>query len=147
VSTREQSSSALGPDHPHVGVTLNNLALTYWNWGRYADAEPIYRRAVEVQEKALGKEHPQVATSLNNLGLVYMRLGRYAEAEPVLKRALAIREKVLPKDHPDIGQSLGNLAPDYRYAGRAAMGCRYCSAPWRSWKRISDPISSTSRTA
>ena len=30
---------ALGPDHLHVGVTLNNLALTYWHRGRYADAE------------------------------------------------------------------------------------------------------------
>ena len=35
---------ALGPDHPEVATGLNNLALLYQAQGRYADAEPLYKR-------------------------------------------------------------------------------------------------------
>jgi len=35
--------------------------------GNYAEAEPLYRRALAIVEKALGPEHPNVAASLNNL--------------------------------------------------------------------------------
>lgn len=35
--------------------------------GKYAEAEPLYRRALAIQEKTLGPEHPKVAASLNNL--------------------------------------------------------------------------------
>jgi hypothetical protein len=57
---------ALGPDHPDVTVSLNNLALRYDNQGRYADAEPLYERSPAIREKALGTD--QVAQSLNNPG-------------------------------------------------------------------------------
>jgi Flp pilus assembly protein TadD len=33
---------ALGPDHPDVAQSLNNLALLYANQSRYADAELLY---------------------------------------------------------------------------------------------------------
>ncbi len=35
--------------------------------GKYAEAEPLYKRSLAILEKALGLEHPNVATSLNNL--------------------------------------------------------------------------------
>ena len=65
-------------------------------WGRYAEAEPLYRRSLAIREKALGREHSHVAVSLNNLGTLSMDQGRYAEAGPLYERALAIREKALP---------------------------------------------------
>ena len=35
--------------------------------GKYDDAEPLYRRALAIQEKTLGGDHPDVAESLNHL--------------------------------------------------------------------------------
>ena len=35
--------------------------------GQYAEAEPLFRRALAIWEKALGPQHPAVAQSLNNL--------------------------------------------------------------------------------
>ena len=29
--------------------------------GRYAEAEPLYRRSLEIREKQLGPDHPDVA--------------------------------------------------------------------------------------
>ncbi|PYU92949.1 MAG: hypothetical protein DMG08_11350 [Acidobacteria bacterium] len=57
----------LGPEHPHVTLSLNDLAAVYLNQGKYADAESLYRRSLAIREKALGPEHRHVALSLNKL--------------------------------------------------------------------------------
>ena len=112
--------TALGPDHPDVGQSLNNLALLYDSQGRYAAAEPLYKRSLKIRETALGPDHPDVGQSLNNLALLYDSQGRYAAAEPLYKRSLKIRETALGPDHPDVGTSLNNLAELYRVQGRYA---------------------------
>ena len=76
-----------------LAATLNNLAERYKEEGRYADAEPLYKRALAIREKALGPDHPDVAQSLNNLADLYTAQGRYADAEPLYKRALASTPK------------------------------------------------------
>jgi CHAT domain-containing protein/tetratricopeptide (TPR) repeat protein len=111
---------SLGPDHPEVGISHNNLALLLKNQGHYAEAEPHYKRASAIREKALGSDHPEVATVQDNLAVMYGLQGRFAEAEPLHKRALAIREKALGPDHPDVGISLNNLGALYRSQGRYA---------------------------
>jgi tetratricopeptide (TPR) repeat protein len=78
--------------------------------GRYAEAEPLYRRALAIDEKALGLKHPDVATSLNNLAGLLYKQGKYVEAEPLYRRALAIGEKTLGPDHPAVATRLNNLA-------------------------------------
>jgi tetratricopeptide (TPR) repeat protein len=91
-------------------TTLNNLALSLKEAGDYAGAEPLYRRALAIDEKNLGPEHPYTATNVNNLALLLKTKGDYAGAEPLYRRALAIREKVLGPDHPSTATSLNNLA-------------------------------------
>jgi len=44
-------------------LSLNSLAVLYDAQGRYADAEPLYRRAFTLTEKALGPEHPDTGTA------------------------------------------------------------------------------------
>ena len=46
--------------------SLNSLAGLYDTQGKYAEAEPLYRRALAIAEKALGPEHPDLATDLQN---------------------------------------------------------------------------------
>ena len=95
-----------GDEHPDVATSLNHLTGLYDRQGRYAEADPLYERALAIWEKVLlGPGHPDVATSLNNLAGLYDRQGRYAEAEPLYERALAIREKVLGPEHPDVATS------------------------------------------
>src|SRR5215813_8078467 len=88
--------------------------------GRYAEAEPLYKRTLAIREKALGPDHPDVGTSLNYLGLLYNNQGRYAEAEPLYKRSLSIRDKALGPGHSEVGTSLNNLAELYLAQGRYA---------------------------
>ncbi len=45
---------ALGPKHPDVAQSLNNLAVLYANLGDYARAEPLYQRALAIGGKTVG---------------------------------------------------------------------------------------------
>jgi CHAT domain-containing protein len=105
---------ALGPTHPQVAVSLNNLAELHRQQGHYAQAEPLYRHALAILEQALGPEHPNVALNLNNLASLYQHQGRYDEAEPLYRRALAISEQTLGLTHPQVALSLNNLAMLYQ---------------------------------
>jgi tetratricopeptide (TPR) repeat protein len=78
---------ALGPDHPHVAVSLTDLASLYQARGCYTDPEPLYRRARSIVEKPLGPDRPDIATSLIYLAGLYKSRGRYADAEPLYKQA------------------------------------------------------------
>jgi tetratricopeptide (TPR) repeat protein len=103
---------ALGPTHPQVAVSLNNLAELHRQQGHYAQAEPLYRHALVILEQALGPEHPDVALNLNNLATLSQEQGQYAQAEPLYRRALAILEQAFgpTPTHPTVAVSLGNLA-------------------------------------
>jgi tetratricopeptide (TPR) repeat protein len=61
---REQ---VLGPQHPDVANSLNNLAWLYSALGKYAEAEPLYQRALKICEQVLGPDHPHSVTCRNNL--------------------------------------------------------------------------------
>ena len=49
--------------------------------GQYAEAEPLYKRALVIYEQALGPAHPSVATILNNLDGLYRATKREKEAD------------------------------------------------------------------
>jgi tetratricopeptide (TPR) repeat protein len=84
---------ALGPDHPGVATSLNNLAVLYQEMGRPADAEPLARRALTIREKAYGANSPQLLNTIHNLAELYRTLGRNADADALNKRAEAIKQR------------------------------------------------------
>ncbi|MEO0970225.1 MAG: CHAT domain-containing tetratricopeptide repeat protein, partial [Cyanobacteria bacterium J06639_18] len=85
----------LGDQHPHVATSLNNLALLYSRQGRYTDAEPLYKQALEMRKRLLGDQHPHVATSLNNLAQLYRYQGNITKALEFRKQGLKVEEQNL----------------------------------------------------
>jgi hypothetical protein len=59
--------ATLGPLHPDLANTLNNLGIVVEKSGRPAEAETFYRRAVAITSAALPADHPMVAASRENL--------------------------------------------------------------------------------
>jgi tetratricopeptide (TPR) repeat protein len=98
---------------------LNNLAALYQRQERYADAEPLFKRALAIREKSLPRDHPDLGQSLNNLATLYEKQDRHADSEPLFERALAIYEKAAGPEHPAVATLLNNLARSTR--SRAAM--------------------------
>ena len=106
---------------------------------RLAEAEPLFRRALAIDESSYGPDHPTVANDLNNLAEMLQATNRLAEAEPLLRRALAICEKSLGHDHPQVATALNNLAELLRATNRLAEAEPLLRRRWRSARRRSAP--------
>ncbi|KAK1785759.1 hypothetical protein P4O66_003143 [Electrophorus voltai] len=105
--------------HPGTGIqvaaTLNNLSVLYCKRGKYKEAEPLCKRALEIREKMLGTDHPDVAKQLNNLALLCQNQGKYQQVEEYYERALQIYQSQLGPDDANVAKtknslgSMGNL--------------------------------------
>ena len=113
-----REAGKFGGKDPRFAISLNNLALAYDAQGKYAQAEPLYLRALAIWEKALGPEHPDVAQSLNNLAALYDNQGKYAQAEPLYRRALVVLTRAVGPEHPDVATTLENYARMLRVMNR-----------------------------
>jgi CHAT domain-containing protein/Tfp pilus assembly protein PilF len=107
----------LGPDHPDVAQSANNLGQLCYLKAEYARSEAYYQRALTIREKVLGPEHPVVAVSLDNIAFLYSDIGQYDKAELSYQRALNIRQKTLGPDHPDVAATIINFARLYFLRG------------------------------
>ncbi|GAB5520625.1 MAG: hypothetical protein RhofKO_28760 [Rhodothermales bacterium] len=114
----EERARVLGLDHPSTLTSMNNLAGLLDSTGRYGEAEPLYRQALEGSERVLGLDHPDTLLSVNNLAGLLDSTGRYGEAEPLYRRALEGSERVLGLDHPSTLSSMNNLAYLLQATGR-----------------------------
>jgi tetratricopeptide (TPR) repeat protein len=107
---------------------LLELASLYRSQGRYTAAEPLFRRALSLQERALGPEHLGVAATLAQLAALCTTRGEYAGADPLYRRVLTILEATLGPEHADVAATLESYAALLRRMGREAeavqMGAR-----------------------
>ena len=83
-----------------VSEPLDKQVMQLFGEGKYADAEPLAKQAIEQSIKKNGPDHPDTATSLSNLAVLYRTQGKYDLAEPLYKHSLLILEKTLGPDHP-----------------------------------------------
>jgi tetratricopeptide (TPR) repeat protein len=124
-------------------VYLNNLALLYHTVANYKEAEPLYQRALAIDETSLGKDHPNVARALNNLAGLYQDTNRLAEAEPLMKRVVEIVEKSLGKDHPNVAKGLSNLAALYQATNRLSQAEPLMKRALAIWEKFHHPLVAT----
>ena len=105
--------SATASCHPNVAIALNNLAQLLQATNRLAEAEPLMRRALAIDEKSFGPEHPNVAIRLNNLAALLQTTNRLAEAEPLMRRHVVIFLDFTRRtghEHPHLRDAFGNYA-------------------------------------
>lgn len=88
-------------------VIKNNLANTYLEWNRVADAEMILRECYEMTEC---DTHPDHLSICNNFGQVLLTLGKFDEGVKILRYCVSIRRKIIGVSHIDTLLSLNNLA-------------------------------------
>ena len=77
---------------------------------RFVEAEPLYRRALAIDETSYGPDHPEVAIDLNNLALLLLATNRLAEAEPLIAARSRFSMTSLGPDHPKTVTARNNLA-------------------------------------
>jgi tetratricopeptide (TPR) repeat protein len=92
-----------------VGKLANLHAVFLYARADYMQAEPLYRRALAIDEASFGPVHPRVAIGLNNLAQLLKTTNRLSDAEPLIRRALAIDEASFGPVHPRVARDLNNL--------------------------------------
>lgn len=92
----------LGKNHPDVAVALTDLAALYSEEENFAEARPLYERALRIQEKTLGAEHQDTTQTLTDLAICHLDQGNNDVGRPLLERALVLQERALGPDHADV---------------------------------------------
>jgi Protein of unknown function (DUF2914)/Tetratricopeptide repeat len=104
----------LGPVHPDLANTLNNLGVVCDRADRVDEAEYCYRKAYAITQAALEPDHPFVTTSRKNLEDFCTARGRPFEPPPApqpehIAHDLKSRVEESPVDQPAPSSSYGWL--------------------------------------
>ncbi len=91
----------LGDDHVGLEMFPDGSFNGPAAQGRYAEAEPHFKRSLAIFEMALGAAHPNVATNLENYSALLRETGRGSEAVKLEARARAIRAKRAKENPPN----------------------------------------------
>ncbi len=81
------------------------LAEVYMDQMKFEKAQPLYEKAIELQNKAFEEEHgylmdlPEVAIISRTLSSVYKEQGKFDDAKSALNRAVAIMRKYHTSDN------------------------------------------------
>jgi len=102
------------------GWLLSQVGTLFLAKASCSEAEPLYRRALTIDEASYDLDHLAVARDLNNLAQLLKATNRLAEAEPLMRRALAIDEASYGLDHPEVAIQLNNLAQLLQSTNRLA---------------------------
>jgi tetratricopeptide (TPR) repeat protein len=131
----------LGPDHPDLATTLNNLARVLVEQRKFAAAEPLLTRAVNIYLKQRDETHDDLAFFFSNLALAKAGLGKSAEAQALFERALRAAEAHQTRARAPVMVDLANLrCASGDFAGAMALLDRaapimktdYGNDAWRS---------------
>jgi hypothetical protein len=107
-----RQEAELGPVHPDLANTVNNLAVAAEKSGRLDDAETFYRRAVAIASASLQPDDPKLAASRQNLEDFCRAHGRPIErARSIEPRAVEARTVELPADAPSVALPRPALPP------------------------------------
>ncbi|KAF6794206.1 kinesin light chain [Colletotrichum sojae] len=91
-------------------MSMANLASTFWNQGRWKEAEEPFVRVMETWKRVLGEKHPSTLTSMHNLAFTWKNQERWEDATQLLQVCFHRRENVLGADHPDTMSSASALS-------------------------------------
>jgi len=97
-------------DEDRVSYGANELSVFLKQSGLYADAEPLIRRALDIETRKPGASQPSIAALLCSLASLLEGMNRLDEVERLYRRALSITEGSAGPEHPNVAICLSNLS-------------------------------------
>ncbi len=86
--------------------------------GRYAEAEPLLRKVVDVRRRLLGEKDPGTCNGHHELAFILSQQGQFEEAETLYRKVIALRGSVLGEDHPETAAACNSFAAQLNIQGR-----------------------------
>jgi tetratricopeptide (TPR) repeat protein len=106
-----------------VSHLMTRVGMYLYGRSKYANAEPLFRVALQHAEMAYGPRHAEVADALTRLAWAVRHSG---DPEPLLRRALEIAQEAFGPEDMKVAELLGELGIHFFYTGRAAEGVELC---------------------
>ena len=92
--------STLGPQHPLLAQSLNNLGETLQEMGKFAEAEAFHRQALAIRQRSYGPNHYRTMSAVTRLAAALAGQGRVEEAVKLYQQALRTFVEAYGADDP-----------------------------------------------
>ena len=113
--------AVFGAEHPDTATSYSNLASSLQTRGKYAQAQPLFEKALAIFRKVLGEDHPRTAGVCHNVASNLSVQGQYAQAQLLYEKSLTIRRQLMGEEDPATAQSYNSVAVTLMYQGRHAL--------------------------
>jgi|GEM_PF-1382142 len=101
----------LGPEHPTLIASLNDLALVFRDEKKLDEAIPYLERAMTLARAGTHDGHrAELATTIHNMAEIYAGKGKKEESLKLYEEALKIRRETLTSTHPHVAETLNSFA-------------------------------------
>jgi tetratricopeptide (TPR) repeat protein len=104
--------------------------------GKYAAAQPLFEKTLEIHRRLLTDDHPETATSYNDVAFILNARAKYGAAQPLFVKALELRRRLLTDDHPDTAASYNNVAFNLNAQGQYAAAQPLLEKALEIWRRL-----------
>jgi tetratricopeptide (TPR) repeat protein len=112
--------TALGPDHPSVAGSQNNVGAVLDELGRRKEAKEELAAALRVYRTALGPDHPMTGDTLHNLGGLFVRGGNTEQGLAHWQAAAELYDRSLGPDSGAAALERAQIAALWTDMGRLA---------------------------
>ncbi len=106
----KQIDTGLAKDPELQAQMMQVMGSVYESLGLFANAESLFRRALEIRRGTLGPRNPDTLQSMYGLAEVLTYESHYADAEKLCRETLESRRAVLGSEHRDTLSSMTWLA-------------------------------------
>lgn len=112
-----EAERTLPPEAPELGALCLRLADLFENYERYADSEPLFKRALIIMSKNSGRDE-SITEILDRLAWVHVKQQKYALAEQIYRKSLEMRTAMFGEESQEVAGSYYNLARLQTMRGR-----------------------------
>ena len=116
----------LGDDHRSTIVSTDSMGMLLQGRGKPAEAEALFREAIERFRRTRGEQSVEAVSSLGHLGALLQSQGKLSEAEDSCRQVMETRRSTLGESHPDTLRAISNYGTLLQYQGKLQEAEPYC---------------------
>lgn len=107
--TALELAEKFGDSDLRLSRTLTGLAKSLCQQGKHEESDPLYSRALIIDEKVHGEGHTNLEQDFRNIATHYLMQGKVEEAEDLYQYVLEEWEKSVGPKHPAVARCLNDL--------------------------------------
>ena len=107
----------LGDNHRSTLYSIGSMGSQLYNQGRFVEADPYIREALEGNRRTLGDNHRDTLDLVDTIGMLLVSQNKLDEGELYIRQALEANRRILGDEHPATLISMNNMGYTLRQQG------------------------------